>query len=65
MDLIGFLIVLLVICCIAGVAFWIIGQMELAPPIRGVALAVVGIVLLLMLFGIGTGYVHIPVPRFR
>lgn len=63
MDIVGFLLMLLVLACVAVFAFWIITKMELEPPIRQMALAVVGVILLLILLGSVTGY--IPSPTFQ
>lgn len=43
---------LLVLVVVAWVAFWVVGQMGLPAPINMVAKVIVGVILLIVLFGL-------------
>lgn len=60
MDIIGILIALLIFCGIGYLAYWIIVKF-LPEPMRTAALAITGVVLLIVLLSYAGGY--IPVGR--
>lgn len=55
-GLIGLLIALLIFCCIAYLAYWIITKF-FPEPMRVIALAVIGVVLLIVLLSYVGGYI--------
>jgi hypothetical protein len=46
--LIGLLVGLIILCLVVGIAYWIIQQIPLPPPMRWVVLVVFGLIVLLM-----------------
>lgn len=62
MNLIGFLVVVLVVLVVMYVAKVVVDYMELPPPIRMVALLIIGLVCLLLLFN-QLGVIGVPVVR--
>lgn len=46
--MIELLIGLIVLCLVVGIAFWVLQQIPLPPPMRWVAYAVLGLILLLI-----------------
>lgn len=58
MDLIGLLIALLVFCCLFYLGYWIITKC-FPEPMRVIALAVLGVVFLIILLSYAGGYLPV------
>ena len=65
MDLIGLLVYLVVAALIFYLIYWLIGQMPVPEPFRTVILAVMGLIAVIFLIGLLTGYVpmHLAIRR--
>ncbi len=66
--MIGLLLSVLILALVAFVAFWIIQQLPFPPPIKNIAMAIVGLIILLVLIGMLFGgvpypYMHGPLLR--
>lgn len=59
--MIDLLVGLIILCLVLGIAYWIIQQIPLPPPMRWVVLVVFGLVALLMVLN----YMPIDLPRGR
>lgn len=60
MDLISLLVYLIIFAVIVYLIYFVIGKMSLPEPIGNIVLIVVGVILLLILFGMLTGNINAP-----
>ena len=58
-----FLLFLLVV--VGWIAFWVIGQMGVPEPVNMLLRVIVGVILLLVLLGMASGYINVPYMRLR
>ena len=49
--MIQLLVIILVLCLVFGLVVWIIGQLPLPPPFGNIAIAIVGLIFVLILLG--------------
>ncbi len=49
MDLVGFLVTILVLVLVAGIVYWIISILPIPSPFREIALAILGVILIIIL----------------
>ena len=61
MNLVSLLIAVLVLALIFSLVWWILGQMPIPQPFRWVVNAVLGIICVVVLLGLLTGGVSIPI----
>jgi heme A synthase len=61
MNLVSLLITLLVLALVFSVVWWILGQMPIPQPFRWVVNAVLGIICLIVLLGMLTGGINVPI----
>jgi len=65
MNLINLLVTVLVLGLVFSIVYWVIGQINLPAPFRSVAIAVLGIIMVVVLLGLLFGGVGLPVLHLR
>jgi hypothetical protein len=61
MELLGLLCTILLLACACYAMIWVVGWMKLPDPLALIARVIVGLIILLLIVGLFTGYV----PRLR
>ncbi|MEY2873710.1 MAG: hypothetical protein RLZZ373_1081 [Pseudomonadota bacterium] len=65
MNPIVILFLLLILVVVGWIAFWVVGQMGVPEPINMVLRVIIGVILLLVLLGMVSGYINVPYLRLR
>lgn len=65
MDLLNLLIVVIVLGLVFYVLYWAVGQIPLPAPFRVVANVILALIVVVVLLGLLTGSVSLPVLRIR
>lgn len=63
--MINLLITLLVLVLIFSLVWWVLGQMPVPDPFRWVVNAVLGIIFIIVLLGLLTGGINLPLLRIN
>jgi hypothetical protein len=65
MNLINLLVTVLVLGLVFSILYWLIGQINLPPPFRSVAVAVLSLIIVVLLLGMLFGGIDLPSLRLR
>jgi hypothetical protein len=63
--MITFLIFILILCLVFGVLAWVIQQLPIPAPFGNIALAVLGLIFILIIIGVLLGDMPLPRPMLR